>query len=81
MDTQSITTAIVRTDNTCNYQNNVVSVVSPIIFKQYGVILRVFINNEPLDGKGHVDIHYATCMTYVDRYIEMLTSLLSQILI
>ena len=69
----SMITVVLRSDNAANYNNKLVPVIAPFIFKRYGIQLKSIVHSETKDGKGPADIHFATAAKFVDRYIESKT--------
>ncbi len=63
---------IIRSDNARNYNNKLIPVIAPFIFLHYGIRLERFVHSETQDGKGPSDVHFATALRYVDKYIESL---------
>lgn len=60
--------AVLQSDNAANYSTNLVPVVAPLIFREYGIELCRILHSETQDEKGPADVHFATATRFVDRY-------------
>lgn len=63
-------TVIIESDNARNYNKNLLSVFAPIVCDQYGIFLGRIVHNETQDRKGPADVHFASAMKHVNRYVE-----------
>lgn len=65
----SLKHVVVQTDNAENYNNRMIPLMAPFIFRQYGMKLNRFIHSETQDGEGPADGQFAVAMRHVDKYI------------
>lgn len=61
---------IIESYNAANYRNNLLPVMAPFLCARYGLTLDRIVHCETKDGKGPTDVHFATEMMHVERYIE-----------
>lgn len=61
---------IFESDNADNSRNNLLPVFAPFLCAKYGINLDIMVLFETQAGKEPVDVHFATAMMHVDRYIE-----------
>lgn len=61
---------IIESDNAGCYNNKLLPFLAPFICQQYGLVLSKIIHKETGDGEGAADMHLATVIHFVERYIE-----------
>lgn len=64
-------TLVIEADNAKQYTNDILAVFAHFICNKYGIRLQRIVNNETCIGKGSADVHFASGMRHVDRYIEV----------
>lgn len=57
-------------ENARTYQNDIIPVMPPFIYRAHGFVLRGFIDPETAVGKSLVDAHFATAKRQIHRYVK-----------